>query len=108
MNHKYLRPYIQGKLKSKNIWGSALFVSLNLLDAWLTKQAFALGETELNPVVRHFGYGDNLLLKGLLALAVALILWRFGKTRLFLYLNIAMVAVIFWNTAVITVLRIYS
>ena len=53
------------------MWGSVLFIVLNLVDAWLTKQAFALGEVELNPVVSYFGYGDNLVLKGLLALAIA-------------------------------------
>jgi len=87
--------------------GSALFVSLNLVDAWLTKQAFALGETELNPIVNHFGYGDNLVLKGLLAIAIVLILWRFGKLHLFRYLNILMLLVIFWNTTVLTLHRIY-
>ena len=85
--------------------GGALFIVLNLMDAWLTKQAFALGEIELNPVVRQFGYGDNLAVKGLLALGIALIFWRFGKTHLFRYLNIAMLAVVFWNTAVLTLLK---
>lgn len=90
------------------MWGSILFVALNLVDAWLTKQAFALGETELNPVVRCFGYGDNLVIKGLLALTIALVFWRFGRTHLFWYLNILMLIVVFWNTAVLTVLQIYS
>ena len=87
--------------------GSVLFVGLNLVDAWLTKQAFALGEIELNPVVAYFGYGDNLVLKGLLALTIALLFWRVGKSHLFWYLNILMVGVIFWNTAVLTVLKVY-
>jgi len=89
------------------MWGGVLFVVLNLVDAWLSKQAFALGETELNPIVRYFGYGDNLLLKGLVALAIALVFWRFGKSHLFWYLNILMLIVVFWNTAVLTVLKIY-
>lgn len=90
-----------------DMWGSILFVVLNLIDAWLTKQAFALGEVELNPVVNYFGYGDNLLVKGLLALAIVLIFRYFGKSHLFWYLNILMVGVIFWNTSVLAVLKIY-
>ena len=93
--------------RDKGIWGSVLFVALNLVDAWLTKQAFALGETELNPVVSYFGYGDNLVMKGLLALAIALVFWRFGKSHLFRYLNILMLLVVFWNSAVLTLLKIY-
>jgi len=89
------------------MWSSVFFVALNFVDACLTKQAFALGDTELNPVVRYFDYGDNLIIKGLLALAIALILWRSGRSHLLWYLNIAMIAVIFWNTAVLTVLQIY-
>ena len=89
------------------MWGNVLFVGLNLLDAWLTKQAFALGEVELNPVVSFFGYGDNLLLKGLLALVIALILWSLGKSYLSWYLNVLMLGVIWWNLAVLTLLTVY-
>jgi len=89
------------------MWSSVFFVALNLVDACLTKQAFALGDTELNPVVRYFDFGDNLVIKGLLALALVLILCHFGKSHLLWYLNIAMMAVIFWNMAVLTVLQIY-
>ena len=84
------------------MWGSALFVVFNLADAWLTRQAFALGETELNPIVNHFGFGDNLVIKVLLALTVVLLLWCFGKTHLFKYLNILMLGVIIWNITSIT------
>ena len=90
------------------MWGSALFVVLNLADAWLTKQAFALGDTELNPIVDFFGYGDNLAIKALLALVIVLLLWLFGKAHLFKYLNILMIGVVLWNTAAITLLKIYS
>ena len=89
------------------MWSGILFIALNLIDALLTKQAFALGETELNPVVSFFGYGDNLVVKGLLALAIVLLFWYFGKFHLFKYLNIAMLGVIFWNTAILTLLKIY-
>ena len=84
------------------MWGGALFVVFNLADACLTRQAFALGETELNPIVNFFGFGDNLVIKVLLALAVVLLLWCFGKTHLFKYLNILMMGVIIWNITSIT------
>ena len=83
--------------------GSILFVALNLADAWLTKQAVALGGTELNPVAQHFGYCDDLLLKGLLAGGVALVLLGIRKSHLFWYLNIAMLIVVVWNTTVVAV-----
>jgi len=83
------------------------FVALNLVDAFLTKQAFTLGEAELNPVVRYFDFGDNLVIKGLLALAIALVLCHFGRSHLLWYLNLAMITVVFWNMAVLIVLQIY-
>ena len=89
------------------MWSGFFFVVLNLFDAWLTKQAFALGEIELNPIVRFFGYGDNLVLKGLLALTIVLILWRFGKSHLFWHLNILMTVVILWNLSILGIYRIY-
>ena len=63
----------------------------------------AIGGTELNPIAQYFGYCDDLLLKGLLAGGVALVLLGIGKSHLFLYLNIAMMMVVFWNTTVLTV-----
>jgi hypothetical protein len=87
--------------------GSFFFIALNLVDAWLTKQAFAIGETELNPFVRFFNFGDNLLVKGFLALVITLILWRLGKSHLLWYLNLLMLTVVFWNAAVLTLLQIY-
>ena len=89
------------------MWGSAFFVALNLIDAWLTKQAFALGDIELNPIVSHFGYGDNLVIKGLIAVAIALTLWHFGKAHLLKYLNILMLVLICWNTTMLVLLRTY-
>ncbi len=87
--------------------GSIFFIALNLADAWLTKEALALGAAELNPVVHYLGYADNLALKGLLALAIVFILCRLGKSHLFWYLNIAMLIVAFWNTFALITLQIY-
>jgi len=86
---------------------SLLFIALNLTDTWLTKQAFAIGEGELNQIVSYLGYADDLVLKGLLASVIALLLWRFGKSHLLWYLNIAMLPVVFWNSAVLTLSQMY-
>ena len=44
------------------------FIGLNILDAWLTSKALALGATELNPMMRPFG--ADMLSKGVLAGAI--------------------------------------
>jgi hypothetical protein len=42
-------------------------------------------------------YGDNMLVKAFLALAVLLLLVRFGRSKLVWVLNICMLAVVLWN-----------
>lgn len=74
-----------------------LFVGLSVGDAWLTNQLLAAGWQEINPVVRP--YGTNTMIKGALALAIALALVRFGKTKLLGILNIFMLALVLWLTA---------
>lgn len=73
----------------------AAFVSLNLADAWLTKQYVAAGGGEANPIVGW--YGHDLWTKGLVALAVVLILAVYGKPRLLKVLNVCMAAVVLWT-----------
>jgi hypothetical protein len=76
-------------------WIGHVFVSLNIADAWLTNQLIAMGSHEGNPIVVTYGY--NMLVKALLALAVVLLLVRFGKSKLLWVLNICMLAVVIWN-----------
>lgn len=71
------------------------FIGLNILDAWLTGRLIAMGSREANPIV--VPYGDNMLIKGLLAAAIALLLVRFARTKLLWILNICMLAVVIWN-----------
>jgi len=71
------------------------FVGLNVADAWLTKELIAAGGGEANPLVT--AYGSNLLIKGFFALAIALLLVRFGKSKLLWVLNGCMVAVVLWT-----------
>jgi len=54
-----------------------------------------MGSREGNSIV--VTYGDNILVKAFLALAVVLLLVRFGKSKLVWALNICMLAVVFWN-----------
>jgi hypothetical protein len=71
-----------------------IFVGLNIVDAWLSRQLIGLGGQEVNPLVIH--YGANILIKGFLALAIALALVVFGKTKLLWGLNICMFALVLW------------
>jgi len=72
-----------------------LFIGLNLADAWVTKQLLAHGGGEANAIASL--YGSNALIKGFLALAVVLILVRFGKANLLKVLNVCMAAVVLWT-----------
>lgn len=77
-------------------WLAIAFVGLNLADAWLTTELLAAGGGEVNPLVS--AYGSNLLvIKGFLALAIAFLLVRFGKSKLLWVLNLCMVAVVLWT-----------
>ena len=71
------------------------FVVLNILDAQLTGTALALGSTEFNPITA--GFGSSMLLKGLIATAIAVALVLFGRGRLFKPLNLAMLLIVLWN-----------
>jgi len=74
---------------------SLVFVGLNLADAWLTRESIAAGGGEANPLVS--AYGTNLLIKGVLALAIVFILAGLGKAKLLKVLNVCMVVVVLWN-----------
>jgi hypothetical protein len=77
---------------------AAMFITLNILDAYLTKTALAVGAAEFNPVVTPFG--SSLLAKGLIAMAVVFVLYYFGKERALCPLNLALLAVVLWNAAI--------
>ena len=73
-----------------------VFIGLSIADGWLTGQLVAMGGYEVNPVVT--AYGSNMLVKGFLALAIALVLIRLGKAELLWVVNICMLAIVLWNT----------
>jgi hypothetical protein len=74
---------------------SAIFVCLNGVDAWLTTQLLHRGGVEA--FWWSASFNSNMLVKGLLALAVSLALIQLGKPRLLLWLNIGMSVVVLLN-----------
>ncbi len=77
---------------------AATFVTLNILDAYLTKTALAVGAVELNPVVTYFG--SSMIAKGVIAVGLVFILYYFGKERALWPLNFLLVGVVVWNSAI--------
>lgn len=77
------------------IINSLAFIVLNMVDARLTKEHLAIGNYEGNPLVA--GYGSMVWFKGLLALAILIVLLSFGKAKLLWVLNAFMLAVVLWN-----------
>ncbi len=74
---------------------AAVFVCLNIADAWLTTQLLAHGGIEAFWWSSH--YNSSMIIKGILALLVAIVLARLGKARLLKWLNIAMLFVVLSN-----------
>jgi len=77
---------------------AALFVTLNVVDAFLTKTALSVGAVELNPVMATIG--SNMLIKGGIALALAFILYYFRQRRALWVLNIAFFGIVLWNLSI--------
>ena len=76
---------------------AAMFITLNILDAYLTKTALAMGAVELNPVVTFFG--SSMIAKGVIAVALVFILYYFGKERALWPLNLVLFGIVLWNSA---------
>jgi hypothetical protein len=77
---------------------AALFVTLNVVDAFLTKTALSAGAVEFNPVMAAIG--SNVLAKGGLALSVAFLLYYFRQQRVLWLLNIVLFGIVLWNLSV--------
>jgi len=74
---------------------AAVFVCLNIADAWLTTQLLAHDGVEALWWSSHFN--SNIIIKGALALLIAIVLTRLGKAKLLKWLNIAMLFVVLSN-----------
>jgi len=77
---------------------AAIFIAFNILDAYLTKMALALGAAEVNPLMTSLG--DNMIGKGLIAIALVFILYWFGKERVLWPLNFMLFGIVLWNSAI--------
>jgi hypothetical protein len=76
-------------------WPAVIFILLNIVDAWLTQQLLAHNGTEMIWWSSHFN--SNIVIKGALALLIAIILTRFGKAHLLKWLDIGMILVVLSN-----------
>lgn len=77
---------------------AALFVTLNVVDAFLTKTALSVGAVEFNPVMANIG--SSMLAKGGIALAVAFLLYYFRQRRALWLLNIILFGIVLWNLSI--------
>jgi len=71
------------------------FIGLNIADALLTKEAMSMGAVELMPLARIID--NSLLWRGIAVAAVIAGLYYFGREKLLLPLNIALIGICFWN-----------
>jgi hypothetical protein len=75
-----------------------VFVTLNIMDAYLTKMALSVGAVEANPLM--ISTGSSMIAKGLIAAALVFILYWFEKERALRPLNFMLFGVVVWNLAV--------
>lgn len=81
-----------------------IFITLNIVDSYLTKMALQMGATEANPFMATIG--SMWIAKGLLAIAFVLILYYFRKEKVLWLLNFLMIGVILWNSAIYWILTL--
>ena len=80
------------------MFGSLLFIGLNVVDACLTNAVVGEGfasEGNISPFAQAFG--SNLLLKVLLSIFVVLVMHWVNKGWVFWLANLGMFAVVSWN-----------
>ena len=77
---------------------AAIFITLNIMDAYLTKMALAVGAVELNPLMTSTG--SSMITKGLIAIAIVFILYCFAKERVLWPLNFVLFGIVLWNLAI--------
>jgi len=81
-----------------------LFIALNIMDAYLTKISLQIGAIEANPFMTYIG--GVVIAKGLIAAALVFILYYFQKDKVIWLLNILLLGVILWNSAVYGILNL--
>lgn len=83
------------RIYAQSLMMSIAFMILNVVDAYLTQLNLAMGAIEVNPLAEPFG--SNMLVRGLLALAVVALTVSARKVRWLLYLNVLVLWVVVWN-----------
>jgi hypothetical protein len=83
---------------------AALFVTLNVVDAYLTKTALSAGAVEANPIMA--AVGSSILAKGGIAVALAFLFYYFRQTRALWILNIVLFGVVIWNLATCFIMNV--
>lgn len=73
-----------------------IFIGLNVADAYLTKTTLLLGAVELNPAGALWG---DIVIKGLVAAAIVVGLYAWGKEKLLWLLCLVMLGICCWNLA---------
>jgi len=87
---------VDGLFLSRTILLCAVFIGLNILDAWLTGIALGAGSYELNPFM-SMGIGSNMLTKGLISMAIGAALILFKRGGLLKPLSLGMLIICAWN-----------
>jgi hypothetical protein len=85
---------------------AALFVTLNVVDAFLTKTALAVGAVEFNPIMGTIG--SSIMAKGAIALSLAFFLYYFKQRRVLWLLNLGLFGIILWNLATCLIMNYVS
>ena len=83
---------------------AVIFIALNVMDAYSTKIALAVGAGELNALVGVAG--SDVPAKGFLATAAVFFLYWFSKEKVLPLLNLMLFGVVLWNLAVYTILNL--
>jgi hypothetical protein len=76
---------------------AVVFVALNIADAYLTRMSLTSGAVEINPLMA--GIGSSMISKGLIGVAIAVVLYLFGKRSMLWLLNLALFGIVLWNSA---------
>jgi hypothetical protein len=87
-------------MSARDIIAGIAFSLLNVLDAYLTRIALAIGAREGNPFL-DIAFRTDMLLKGLVAVAIVAALAFWDRCKLLKWLNLVMLVVVLWNFAVI-------
>jgi hypothetical protein len=88
------------KALNRSVLLCAIFIGLNILDAWLTGLALGAGNYELNPLL-GMKFGSSVLFKSLVAAGIVTALVLFKRGGLLKPLSLGMLLICAWNGLVV-------